>query len=179
MNMDLNAMVKIYNEVFFKYLDAEENYYKNMTPHKAIEQAAGGMASSKKMNGHQRRIGKIRCKDGGSVLLKSEKYIEKCKSFEEIFVFTEEVRVKKDGLGNLWSYDTALRIGFSLGLYPTDIYLQSGALSGALLLLKPINNFGRKISIDQFPTEIQTSLKPYQIENFLCVGDNPKRDWFR
>jgi hypothetical protein len=75
-------------------------------------------------------------------------------------------------VGDLAAYDTALRIGWRLGLKPDYVYLQAGALDGAKelqtkrYLFIPLGS--RFISHSSFPVELLVLL-PYQIENFLCV----------
>lgn len=78
------------------------------------------------------------------------------------------------GLGDLWSYDTALRIGFYLRKYPKDVYIQRGVITGVIKLFGN-NPRERKIQKFLFPQELQ-ELESYEIENFLCIwGKNENK----
>lgn len=77
------------------------------------------------------------------------------------------------GIGDLAVYDTALRIGWSIGLKPDELFLQAGARKGARRLeakqLLRIPRGDRSVQVSLFPPEMQ-ALVPYQIETFLCVS---------
>ncbi len=80
------------------------------------------------------------------------------------------------GLGDLWAYDTTLRIGACIGantglatMSPTDVYLQSGARRGAIELQgKWVLGQRRIAPLDEFRQDFW-GLKPYEFENFLCI----------
>jgi len=69
-----------------------------------------------------------------------------------------------DGIGPLYIYDLALRLGASLGFKPTKVYLHAGTARGA----KAFGIKGATASPTQFP-EALDELEPYEIENFLCI----------
>jgi len=133
----------------------------------AIENAAMAVDPNGKMNSHQRRNGKEICQEGAIELAKYEIEIKKAKSFEEVFAITEQIANGIDRLGPLWSYDTALRIGFAKGVYPKEVYVQSGVKKGVRKVMNGILPRGRSLPLNTFPKELQ-KLKPYQLENFLC-----------
>ena len=82
------------------------------------------------MNSHQRRIGKKKCKLASDELILHRKEIIDFKLFDEFFSITEIVRKKIFDLGALWSYDTALRIGFKANIYPKEVNVQCGVIKG-------------------------------------------------
>ena len=70
------------------------------------------------------------------------------------------------GIGDLTIYDTALRIGVNLGLWPTRVYLHSGTRVGARAL--GLNWRAPHIEPDDCPAELQL-LRPHEIEDCLCI----------
>ena len=72
-----------------------------------------------------------------------QKEISKCKSFEDVFAITEQVRKQIYRLGNLWSYDAALRISANLGFEPKSVYIQAGVRAGMKKLRPDEKSFER------------------------------------
>ncbi len=171
--MSLSVDIDHYKSIFLPDLLDMEKFFYAMTLNDAIVNAATGTMRSGKMNSHQRRVGKSNGSVGAKELLKHENEIRKSKNFEEIFQITEKVKKEIYGLGALWSYDTALRIGFNLKLYPKDVYVQAGVVKGVKKALAGKNWHGRSLALSIFPKEIQ-KLKPYQAENFLCIWGKKK-----
>ncbi|HCQ12746.1 hypothetical protein, partial [Flavobacterium sp.] len=140
----------------------------------AIEKAAKSIdpTNDNKMFSHQRRVGKIKAADGYGILLLKKTELEECKKFEEIIAITDKVMKEVERLGPLWSYDTALRIGFHFRVYPTGVYIQAGVKKGYKKIFNE-NSKNRFEDKDKFPQELQV-LEPYEIENFLCIWGNDK-----
>lgn len=149
-------------------LHAEKKYYEDCSFEDAIKNAAKGRNHNGKMHSHQYRIGRIRGEKASLEIGEYKEEVDACVSFEQIFSITEQIKNKVYGLGNLWSYDTALRIGFNKGIYPNEVYIQAGVVKGVKLIFgfKPK---GRSLSIHIFPEQIRSKLKPYEMENFLCI----------
>ncbi|MBD8489188.1 hypothetical protein IFO69_10565 [Echinicola sp. CAU 1574] len=179
--------------IAFEHYYNLEKFYKNLPNFKEVVENAGnavvpnnttGCDNNKTMfAGHQNRVGKKRCQDGAELLLQAPFYeaLEKAKSFEDIFEITEEVKTKVFGLGDLWSYDTAQRIGLAKSYYPKAVYLQTGTLLGAKELVKRGLVDGKALrgqrSVPQTVfSKVFRDLPCYMIENLLCVGHNQK--WF-
>ncbi|MDR1443433.1 MAG: hypothetical protein LBI94_01000, partial [Treponema sp.] len=86
-----------------------------------------------------------------------------------------------EGIGNLAIYDTALRLGFRLNIYPKKIFLHSGAKEGAKKLgfeLRPGSFTAPSGKTYQHPYLDKGDLSPpsavstlpeYELENILCV----------
>lgn len=163
----MKTIVKEYLNIYNHKLIQMESFFKSLSFEKAIEFASLGYDENEKMNPHQHRVGKDKCKSASQKL--NIQAIAQAKTFEEIFAQTEKVRISTHRIGDLWSYDTALRIGFNLNIYPTTVYLQSGAKKGASHLIN--RKLKRSEPIEAFPTEFH-SLKPHQIENLLCVYES-------
>lgn len=122
------------------------------------------------MDEHQWHVGYAITSCAKDELYKYTKAIENAESFADLFRITEIVRGKVDNVGDLWSYDTALRIGFKLRIYPNVVYLQRGARVGARKLLGKKKIIGRYLSKDIFIERIPelNELECYEIEHFLC-----------
>lgn len=173
--MNINDDIIWFKEEVLYHLTQMREFYEPLDLTTAIEFASTGKNPNGKMNSHQWRVGKNNGGNGAKELLKQEAAIKKCSSFEEIFEITEQVKKDIYKLGDLWSYDTALRIGFNLKLYPEEVYVQRGVINGVLKAMNGKRPKGRSLPVNLFPKEIQ-QLKPYEIENFLCVWgkDNKK-----
>ena len=67
----------------------------------------------------------------------------------------------------MYWYDTAFRIGISLGVYPDKVYLYAGTRKGAIAL--GIYTRGKEVmTMSELPVELQ-KMKPCQVEDFLCM----------
>lgn len=154
------------------YLNDVKQVFEKTTLNEAIEKAAKAVdPSNDKMFSHQRRVGAVKTAEGHKKL--KDKDFKACKTFEDIIAITDEVKNTTKGLGDLWSYDTALRIGFQKKVYPKKVYIQAGVKKGYKKILNqnPKNRFEEK---NKFPKELQI-LEPYEIENFLCIWGNNKQ----
>jgi hypothetical protein len=104
------------------------------------------------------------------VLLKNVKVIEKAKTFDNLFNLIERLVLDINGIGELYVYDTSLRIGAKLGLLPTKVYLHRGTRKGAKNLNLSIGIKGNTKSIEvlSLPPEFQL-IEPHEIEDVLCI----------
>lgn len=165
--MNLEKYVDDYLHEWADKLEHMKSFFEEKELIPILFNASTGILDDNKMNQHQWRVGKLRAQQGVEILKLEERAILSSKSFEDIFNITEKVRKEITGLGDLWSYDTALRIGFNLGIYPTRVYVQCGVKNGLKLVLGSIPR-GRSLPINIFGPDLRV-LKPYQIENFLCI----------
>lgn len=94
--------------------------------------------------------------------------IERRKNFEDTLEIIERLGKTTWGIGPLTVYDTTLRLCQPRGMNPKDVHLHQGAWDGASHLKIPglRNNAPNKPGL--FPKELQV-LKPWEIEDFLCV----------
>jgi hypothetical protein len=80
------------------------------------------------------------------------------------------------GIGELYVYDTALRIGVNLGVFPKEVYLHAGTRVGARKLGLDVSKPTVKMSF--LPTHLRT-LRPHEVEDVLCIFkdqfDGPRR----
>jgi hypothetical protein len=165
--------IKDYQISSGKHLQNIKIAFENLDLKGAIEKAAKSIdpTNDNKMFSHQRRVGKEKAKAGYEALKDREKELQLNQSFEEILAIADEVSKQIYRLGPLWSYDTALRIGFQKKVYPKNVYLQAGVKKGYKKIFNQNSN-NRFVNKEIFPQELQI-LEPYEIENFLCIwGSN-------
>lgn len=170
--MNLQNEIELYIEHHRPHLNSIKSYYENLSSlATAIEYGVEGKNPNGKMNNHYRRIGKKKCRDILRFVLEKEPELMQCETFNDIFQVIEEIKKRHHGFGPLWSYDTALRIGFNMKILPDCVYVQSGVKAGFKNLFR-----GEKIRSRCYPVEkfgnLKYQLKPYEIENFLCVWGN-------
>jgi hypothetical protein len=154
-------------------LENTKTYYKDLDFDEAIQNAAKALDRNGRLNNHQHRIGKKKCDESATEVLKYKNDFKKCKTFKEIFQLTEKIRKDIYKLGDLWSYDTALRIGFHLDMYPDEVYVQQGVVKGVKKIFNGTRPRGRSLPMNIFPKEIQ-QMEPFKVENFLCIWGKGK-----
>lgn len=130
----------------------------------AIKYGATARLSNENKHSHQRRLKVEILEQVRDKLLEEVEKIKKCTSFEELIEIVEEC--KESGFGELAIYDTALRIGSNINIYPEKVYLHAGTKKGAKELGLKISN--KVIEFSDLPEELK-GLKPYEVEDFLCI----------
>ena len=88
-------------------------------------------AEGYKRCGHQWRLTPAALAAGLQALRPMAHRLEHSGSFDELHDRVLAVAHRTRGLGALWAYDTAVRIGESIGLAPEKIYLHAGTRKGA------------------------------------------------
>lgn len=120
--------------------------------------------------GHQHRLKISALEKGLAGLRLAEHRLLKCRSFEQIHQQVSEVAGRVVGLGELWAYDTAVRIGMANNLAPKDIFLHAGTRQGAANLGFVVQG-KRSLSLAEvfarYP-ELQGSSAD-DLESFFCV----------
>ena len=115
---------------------------------------------------HQRRIPSNTLRAWAKALLRQNAQMRSCRTFEALFNILEKESRKFWRNGELIVYDTALRIGAYLRLNPQKIYLHRGTREGAKAL--GIDAGRRCILPQELPKSLR-HLKPYEIEDCLCI----------
>lgn len=141
-------------------------YSERPTIDDAIRTAAMGLDEQRKRHPHQRRLKREALLAAQVALLAAASSLESVKSFDSLFEWVESATANIKGLGDLYSYDTALRIGARLKLEPAAVYLHAGARKGATRL--GVHTRHRKMPSTSFPSEL-VRLSPRDIENLLCI----------
>lgn len=131
-----------------------------------IRLAANAIGSDDKRHDHQRRIPSSALAKLARELLEIEQNVQDSKSFAYLFGLVKDTAKNLKYIGELTIYDTAFRIGAKLKLYPEDVYLHAGTRKGAAVL--GIDTTRESIAASSLPSAF-TVLKPYEIEDVLCM----------
>jgi len=132
----------------------------------AIHHAALAINRREKRFGHQCRIPLAPLRRAEALLVAARARLKAYRSFHELHAFLVSLFAPVRGLGDLYVYDTTLRLGSYLKLSPKHIYLHAGTRAGARALgLSLSEGFVR---VSSLPKAIQV-LEPYEIEDFLCI----------
>ena len=108
---------------------------------------------------------KICVTTGTSHLVGSERTIRRSRNFDNLFNLIERTLKPVRGIGELYLYDTALRIGAKLNLSPTKVYLRAGTRDGARAL-----GADATATLDMGALRLEFHcLEPYEIEHILCI----------
>ena len=166
-NMNLKAIVRIYARDIRPQAQAELDWFRRQpTLESAIEQAALATNSKGKRYSHQRRLKKTALEEARRVLLMNSKTIAQSKSFDDLFSLVETMVEPITGIGELYIYDTSLRIGAKLHYLPTKVYLHAGTRKGAWAL--GFEGRARALKVSEMPSELR-QLEPQEIEDVLCI----------
>lgn len=124
--MSLQSDIADYQAEHAGVLHVTERFYRGLPFSEAIMYGASAAGPYGRTDPHQRRIGVKRLRRSAEIMLKRLPEIRKARSFADLFTITEAVRAEMHGLGDLWSYDTALRIAFNRGaaFYPQAVFVQ-------------------------------------------------------
>jgi hypothetical protein len=107
-----------------------------------------------------------------AILLKSVAEIQACKDFDELHELIKSKILPIPFVGELYCYDTAFKIGISMGIYPQRIYLHADTRKGAVslgLYKKGKEVLEKSDLLKRYP-EFE-NMEAYQIEDFLCIKE--------
>jgi hypothetical protein len=133
----------------------------------AVYLAALAVTPGRKRFSHQRRIPGEVLADAKRILLANLARLAAADSFECLHAEVEGLVGSVHGIGELYIYDTALRIGAHRGLSPKRVYVHAGVRAGAKNLGLDSSRSG-SIGIDELPTPLR-ALEAYEIEDILCI----------
>ncbi len=168
--MSLQSDIADYRDNELRELHELERFFQSLSFQSAIEYAASGVTPHRKIHPHQRGIGVKQLRQSAVLLKKYSPFIRKARSFANLFMITEAVKSNLKGLGDLWSYDTALRMAFNRGktFYPQAVFIQKSGMKGIKTIFSKMPEKQRTLPVKIFPKEIR-SLKAFEIENFLSI----------
>ena len=165
--MDLRQIVNAYSEKHQKKAEKEQRWFA-IQPNleEAIRQAALARSPKGKRLSHQRRIPNAVLTESYRQLLDSLATLREAQSFEALHALVASRIGGIKGIGELTTYDTALRIGAFLRLEPNVVFMHSGTRTGAKrLCLDASRDF---LTVDELPPAFR-ALRPRQIEDVLCI----------
>lgn len=121
---------------------------------------------------HQYRITQKAIQEANRLLLENHDELKRCKSFHELWLLIKSILGVVSGLGELYIYDTSLRIGAYLGFLPERVYLHAGTRAGARAF--GISSRHKDwIEVDELPNTLR-ELPPYEVEDILCIYKDQK-----
>lgn len=163
----LQKLVRLYQKSCGQNLqDQLEGFRKLPSIKEVINRAARAVDDQNKRYSHQRRLNSASLIEAERRMIIKLDSIESCLSFDSLYSLLSGLFTPVHGLGPLYIYDTALRLGAKRRLYPTVVYLHAGTRKGARALgLDVSSSF---IEVADFPKPIQI-LAPQEIEDFLCI----------
>jgi hypothetical protein len=171
--MKPEAIIQTYTKQIRPRAEEELDWFRQQpTLSKAIRFAALSINSKGKRYSHQRRLRKAVLEQAREILLENEKMIKACQDFDDLFALLAWLFIAIKGLGELYIYDTTLRIGAKIGFLPERVYLHAGTRVGAKAL--GFDGKAKAIEVSQLPEWLRR-LKPHEIEDVLCIF----KDWLK
>ncbi|MFA5179958.1 MAG: hypothetical protein WC405_01440 [Syntrophales bacterium] len=165
--MDWETIKRHYRMKNLPRHEEEINWFASQpTLRDTINKAALAENHSGKRYRHQCRIPHAILQLSLNKLCMAEKAIGACSSFEDLHRFIILKLKSISGIGELYCYDTALRIGAKLNLHPKTVFLHAGTRQGASF----ITDIRGKESLNTscLPMAIR-ELPPEQVEDILCI----------
>lgn len=129
----------------------------------AVESAGLARTAEGKCESHQCRVGLRRLRRFHHRLSERLAELQACADFGQLHDVIARCRVK--GVGTLAIYDTAVRIGWHLGLEPEAVYLHAGTRQGARAIGVTAKH---AISRGDLSGPLH-ALSPSELEDFLCI----------
>ena len=164
--MDIKSIIRDYKKRKLCRALAELNDFRTLsTLDNCINNAALAIHQNGKRYRHQCRISKDKLSIARDILLANKKSIRKIRNFDELIVLIDNLLKSVKGIGELYIYDTSLRIGSYLGHLPDKVYLHAGTRVGARKL-----GYKNKyvIEMNELPKEFQR-LQLFEVEDILCI----------
>jgi hypothetical protein len=166
----LSHLVRIYIAKWRKKARRELRSFRTEGFVSAVERAAlavhDGEDRKRKRFSHQRRLKLRALNKAREVLLISSPKLRRAKAFDDLHEAIKESLRGIAGLGSLYYYDTALRIGANLRKMPERVYLHRGTRRGARAMR--LDWRADSLDLKCLPSELWV-LKPHEIEDFLCI----------
>jgi hypothetical protein len=170
--IDLDKIVSEYLSASWPQHEKERAWYGEQTQTlcEAIERACMSRAPTynkkPKKSSHQSWINDCILLGAVTALKEFKGEFAQAKSFEEIIIAAKKGADQVRGVGQLCTYDFALRIGCYLKISPDVIYLHAGTRIGAEALLGKLKD--STLNVDALPDAFR-KLTPDQAENVLCI----------
>jgi len=162
----VRVIVRHYRAEHRQRAAAELEWYGAMPLPEAIAVAAAALTRRGKRHPHQTRIPGAALSAAERRLLAVQREIAACRDFETLLVRVESALAGIAGLGELYRYDTAHRIGAALGVEPEEVYLHRGTRAGAVRL--GFDGRRRSLAMSELPRALRI-LEPHEVEDVLCI----------
>ena len=167
---NLNSLGRIVQHYIKKYRpDARrelESFRRAKSLREAIQHAGMAINFDSDKFPHQWRLSDSALQKATTELTKVIHKIKVCRKFQDLIGLVQSTAGAVKGIGELYVYDTSLRIGAHLGVYPDEVYLHRGTRVGATALRLIVDR--PSIPVNEFPRELR-QLEPHEIEGVLCI----------
>jgi hypothetical protein len=165
--MSLKAIVDDYIRRFRPSANAELEWFRGQaTLEAALDTAAKAIDDDGKRYSHQCRITSEAIVRAGRLMAANVERIRAASNFGVLLRRINEILGNAAGLGELYIYDTALRLGAKLGFLPQQVFLHAGTRVGAAAL--GLDTSQRFLFVRDMPEELRV-LAPHEIEDVLCI----------
>lgn len=165
--MALDKLVQIYIKKIRPKVNEEYLYFSEQASlENAIMQATLAIDRDGKRYSHQRRLSRAVIDEAHRTIMNKAGSVVECKSFATLHKLIDRLVSNIDGIGPLYVYDTSVRIGAYLDLYPSKVYLHAGTKKGAKAL--GLDCRSEYLNLDELPSALQ-ELAAHEIEDFLCI----------
>lgn len=134
--------------------------------HIAIEVAAIAQDDCGKRYDHQWRIRRTAMVEARKRLVAAQTEIAGVESFLALLALVERLLLPIPGIGELYCYDSAARIGAYLGIHPDRVYLHRGTRAGARALRLPHTR--PWLLLSEVPEQL-SGRSAREVENILCI----------
>lgn len=146
--------------------DDDEFYERQPTLAGAIEKAGMAMRAPGKRCSHHTRKPVALLREATRRLLEIEAALASASDFEALMECVDAAVADLRGLGDLYTYDTTLRIGYKLRILPNRVYLHAGTRAGAAALGLDVKR--ATIPRREFPPPL-SRFSAAAIEDVLCI----------
>lgn len=152
----------------------DQKWYAAMSLGDAIEHAAAAHNDELKRHPHQTRVTRAAIRAATIILKRNQSAIKDCADFDALHALIERELGSVKGIGEMYIYDCAQRIGWALGRHPRRIYLHRGTRDGAKAV--GVDVHGRKaIEVKELPADLR-ALTASELEDLLCIYKDELRN---
>lgn len=124
--MSIKAIKRRHVKKYLPQTVEELNWYREQSSlRSAVELAALAIDRKGKRHAHQRRLSRSALEKAKEVLVANTESLERAKDFDGLIHLIKALLDSVTGIGELYVYDTSLRIGARLGLSPEKVYLHA------------------------------------------------------
>jgi hypothetical protein len=165
--VSLEAVVRHYIKHYRPSSERELGQFRNQTSDEAaVTMAALAEDTAGRRFSHQRRIKQAALEAARRRLAPATSDLAKQPTFGTVLRLIERLLEPVSGVGVLYKYDTALRIGARFGRLPQEVHLHAGTRVGAAAL--GLDADQRFLYLREFPAELQV-VPPHEVEDILCI----------
>ena len=160
----LREVVADYRRFHAPVAKAEIAFYAGLPYAEAIARATRAERPDGKRHDHQRRISQNAIREVGKALATAN--FKGVRSFSVLYQQLSALTRRVKGIGPLFVYDTAVRIGANRKLHPTTVYVHAGVKKGVRAVIR--GNLRSSVSPTEFPPPLSRCTAA-ELEDLLCI----------